>query len=120
MTSLSAISRFNSVIRGAHSVAERANALLKVTFKALRRVSLDPKAITRITRAVGHATASSGRPRLIEPLRDGTTRRGERASPGRQGRRDYRSSGRSRNAGWPVRGRTMRKWRSVVSRASVR
>jgi hypothetical protein len=32
-------------------VAERANALLKVTFKALRRVSLDPKAITRITRA---------------------------------------------------------------------
>jgi hypothetical protein len=32
-------------------VAERANDLLKVTFKALRRVSLDPKAITRITRA---------------------------------------------------------------------
>ncbi|MER5515460.1 transposase family protein [Streptomyces sp. NPDC002763] len=34
-----------------HGVAERANALLKVTFKALRRVSPDPKAITRITRA---------------------------------------------------------------------
>ncbi|MGW1543275.1 HARBI1 family protein [Streptomyces sp. NPDC002309] len=42
---------FNSAIRGVHGVAERANALLKVTFKALRRVSLDPKAITRITRA---------------------------------------------------------------------
>ncbi|MFY7631299.1 SMI1/KNR4 family protein [Streptomyces sp. NY05-11A] len=47
-------------------------------------------------------------------------RHGERASRSRQGRRDYRSSGRSRNAGWPVRGRTMRKWWSVVSRASVR
>jgi hypothetical protein len=42
---------FNAVIRGVHAVAERANALLKVTFKALRRVSLDPAAITRITRA---------------------------------------------------------------------
>ncbi|MDX6314085.1 MAG: hypothetical protein QOF44_3549 [Streptomyces sp.] len=41
---------FNSVIRGVHGVAERANALLKVTFKALRRVSLDPKAITRRVR----------------------------------------------------------------------
>jgi hypothetical protein len=39
------------VIRGVHAVAERANALLKVTFKALRRVSLDPSAITRIARA---------------------------------------------------------------------
>jgi len=39
---------FNAVIR---DVAERANALLKVTFKALRRVSLDPAAITRIARA---------------------------------------------------------------------
>ncbi len=42
---------FNSVIRCVHAVAERANALLKVTFKALRRVSLDPSAITRIARA---------------------------------------------------------------------
>jgi hypothetical protein len=42
---------FNAVIRGVHAVAERANALLKVTFKALRRVSLDPAAITRIVRA---------------------------------------------------------------------
>jgi hypothetical protein len=42
---------FNKVIRGIHAVAERANALLKVTFKALRRVSLDPASITRITRA---------------------------------------------------------------------
>ncbi|GAX56544.1 transposase [Streptomyces olivochromogenes] len=32
-------------------MAERANALLKVIFKALRRVRLDPKAITQITRA---------------------------------------------------------------------
>lgn len=42
---------FNAVIRGVHAVAERANALLKVTFKALRRVTLDPAAITRIARA---------------------------------------------------------------------
>ncbi|MDQ0946140.1 hypothetical protein QFZ24_000063 [Streptomyces phaeochromogenes] len=42
---------FNAVIRAIHAVAERANALLKVTFKALRRVSLDPTAITRIARA---------------------------------------------------------------------
>lgn len=42
---------FNKAIRGIHGVAERANALLKVTFKALRRVSLDPAAITRIARA---------------------------------------------------------------------
>jgi DDE superfamily endonuclease len=42
---------FNKVIRGVHAVAERANALLKVTFKALRRVSLDPSALTRIARA---------------------------------------------------------------------
>ncbi|MFI6359158.1 transposase family protein [Streptomyces sp. NPDC050743] len=42
---------FNAVSRGVHAVAERANALLKVTFKALRRVSLDPAAITRIARA---------------------------------------------------------------------
>ncbi|MGW1530026.1 HARBI1 family protein [Streptomyces sp. NPDC002159] len=42
---------FNAVIRDVHAAAERANALLKVTFKALRRVSLDPAAITRIARA---------------------------------------------------------------------
>ncbi|GGN86554.1 hypothetical protein GCM10011579_078470 [Streptomyces albiflavescens] len=30
---------FNAVIRGVHGVAERANALLKVTFKALRQVA---------------------------------------------------------------------------------
>lgn len=42
---------FNKVIRGIHGVAERANALLKTTFKALRRVSLDPGSITRIARA---------------------------------------------------------------------
>ncbi|GGR77441.1 hypothetical protein GCM10010169_22120 [Micromonospora fulviviridis] len=42
---------FNSIIRAVHAVAERANALLKVTFKALRRVSLDPSGITRLARA---------------------------------------------------------------------
>ncbi|MER5917831.1 transposase family protein [Streptomyces sp. NPDC001982] len=42
---------FNKVIRGIHGIGERANALLKVTFKALRRVSLDPASITRIARA---------------------------------------------------------------------
>jgi hypothetical protein len=42
---------FNKMIRGIHGVAERANALLKVTFKALRRVGLDPASITRIARA---------------------------------------------------------------------
>jgi hypothetical protein len=42
---------FNAAIQGIHAIAERANALLKVTFKALRRVSLDPAAITRIARA---------------------------------------------------------------------
>lgn len=42
---------FNKVIRGIHGVAERANALFKVTFRALRRVSLDPGSITRIARA---------------------------------------------------------------------
>jgi hypothetical protein len=41
----------NAIIRGVHGVAERANVLLKVTFKALRRVSLDPASITRIARA---------------------------------------------------------------------
>lgn len=42
---------FNKVIRGVHGIAERANALLTVTFKVLRRVSLDPGSITRIARA---------------------------------------------------------------------
>lgn len=42
---------FNKVIRGIHGMAEHANALLKVTFKALRRVSLGPGSITRIARA---------------------------------------------------------------------
>lgn len=42
---------FNKVIRGVHGVADRATALLKVTFKALSRASLDPGSITRIDRA---------------------------------------------------------------------
>ncbi|MFJ7236261.1 transposase family protein [Streptomyces olivaceus] len=42
---------FNKAIRTVHGIAERANTLLKVTFKALCRVSLDPGSITRIARA---------------------------------------------------------------------
>jgi hypothetical protein len=42
---------FNKVIRGIHGVCERANPLLKTTFKALRRVSLDPSRITQIAAA---------------------------------------------------------------------
>ena len=41
----------NALIRGIHAVAERANSLLKTTFKALRRVSLDPGRIGAITKA---------------------------------------------------------------------
>ena len=41
----------NQLIRGVHGVAEHANSLLKTTFKALRRVSLDPWRIGAITRA---------------------------------------------------------------------
>lgn len=33
---------YNKVIRGIHGVCERASSQLKTTFKALRRVSLDP------------------------------------------------------------------------------
>ena len=33
---------YNLIVRGVHAVAERANSLLKTTFKALRRVSLCP------------------------------------------------------------------------------
>lgn len=40
------------VIRGIHGVCERANSLLKTTFTALRRVSLDPSGITKIAAAV--------------------------------------------------------------------
>ena len=43
--------QYNLLIRGIHAPAERANSLLKTTFKALRRVSLDPMRITAITRA---------------------------------------------------------------------
>jgi hypothetical protein len=36
---------------GVHAVAERANSLLKTTFKALRRISLDPNRIGAIVKA---------------------------------------------------------------------
>lgn len=42
---------YNLLIRGVHCVAERANSLLKTTFKALRRVSLDPRRIGAIVKA---------------------------------------------------------------------
>jgi DDE superfamily endonuclease len=42
---------YNKVIRGVHGIGERANSLLKTTFKALRRVSLCPWRIGAITRA---------------------------------------------------------------------
>ena len=42
---------YNKLLRGLRSVGERANALLTVTFKALRRVSLDPWRIGKIIQA---------------------------------------------------------------------
>jgi hypothetical protein len=42
---------YNALSRGVHALAERANSLLKTTFKALRRVSLDPNRIGAITKA---------------------------------------------------------------------
>jgi hypothetical protein len=42
---------YNKILRGIHGPAERANCLLKTTFKALRHVSLDPWKIGRITKA---------------------------------------------------------------------
>ena len=42
---------YNQLIRGVHGVAERANSLLKTTFKTLRRVSLDPWRIGVTARA---------------------------------------------------------------------
>lgn len=42
---------YNRVFRAIHGIGERANSLLKTTFKALRRVSLDPWRIGDITRA---------------------------------------------------------------------
>lgn len=42
---------FSAANRRARAAAERTDALMKVTFKALRRVSLDPAAINRIVGA---------------------------------------------------------------------
>ena len=42
---------FNTLIRGVHGISERANSLLKTTFKALRRVSSCPRRISAITKA---------------------------------------------------------------------
>jgi hypothetical protein len=43
--------QYNLIVRGVHGVAERANSLLKTTFKALRRVSVCPWRIGAITKA---------------------------------------------------------------------
>lgn len=42
---------YNALIRGIHAPSERANSLLKTTFKAMRRVSLDPWRIGAIAKA---------------------------------------------------------------------
>lgn len=42
---------YNRVFRAVHGIGERANSLLKTTFKALRRVSLNPWRIGDITKA---------------------------------------------------------------------
>lgn len=42
---------YNKVIRGVHGIGERADSLLKTTFKALRRVSLSPWRIGAIAKA---------------------------------------------------------------------
>jgi hypothetical protein len=43
--------QYNLLVRGAHAVAERANSLLKTTFKALRRVTVCPWRTDAITKA---------------------------------------------------------------------
>jgi hypothetical protein len=43
--------QYNLIVRGVHSVAERANSLLKTTFKVLRRVSVCPWRIGAIAKA---------------------------------------------------------------------
>jgi hypothetical protein len=43
--------QYNLLIRGVHAVSGRANSLIKTTFKALRRISLDPNRIGKIARA---------------------------------------------------------------------
>ncbi|MGH3392606.1 MAG: transposase family protein, partial [Actinomadura sp.] len=42
---------YNKLLRGVRGIGERANALLIVRFKALRRISLDPGRIGAITSA---------------------------------------------------------------------
>ena len=42
---------YNKIIRGVRGIGERANSLLKTTFKALRHVGLDPWRIGTITKA---------------------------------------------------------------------
>lgn len=62
------------VICGIHGIAERANSLFKTTFKALRRVSLDPASITRIRPNRPRPAPTGARPHHMiedrEPSRD--------------------------------------------------
>jgi len=46
-----AAKQYNLIVRGIHAVAERANSLLKTTFKALRSVSVCPWRIGAIAKA---------------------------------------------------------------------
>jgi hypothetical protein len=43
--------QYNLIVRGVHAVAERANPLLKTTFKTLRHVSVRPWRISAIAKA---------------------------------------------------------------------
>lgn len=53
---------YNKVIRSIHGVCERANSLLRTTFKALRMVSLDPSAGRRANRSRGQGPGCRGSP----------------------------------------------------------
>lgn len=62
-------SRMNKVVRGVHGIGERADSPLKITSKALRRVSLDPWRIGAITEAalvLVHSNATDSSRRLPE------------------------------------------------------
>jgi DDE superfamily endonuclease len=50
---------YNKVIRSIHGVCERTNSLLETTFKALRRVSLDPSPITKVAPQPSSCSSSS-------------------------------------------------------------
>jgi hypothetical protein len=51
--------QYNLLVRGVHGVAERANSLLKTTFKALRRVSVCPWRIGAIAKPYSYCSTSN-------------------------------------------------------------